>query len=182
MKILSTGLSQRRKTAHISFRVESELKAELEKEAKQRNMNLNSLINYILSRHVSFDRIVETLEAIPLSRPLFTALLENTDIAEMERIGREFGPKVVRRTFTFLNLNYDLDGLIEHYFQPLSTYSRWYSFNTTGQGANRKLMFQHSYGPKWTAFLRQYLGGIIKSATGIEPRIVVEEELVTIHL
>jgi hypothetical protein len=89
---------------------------------------------------------------------------------------------VVKQTFAFLNLDYDLDALVERYFQQLSTHSRWHSFNMKSKGADRKLMFQHQYGPKWSAFLKEYIGGIIKSAIGMEPRIVVSDELITVDL
>jgi len=106
-------------------------------------------------------------------------MLGSIQIEEMERIGKELGPKVVKQAFSFLGLSFDLEGLIEHYFQPVSSYSRWYSFNVVGSGTNRKLMFEHQYGWKWSTFLKQYIGGIIKSATGTEPKIVIDEGLVT---
>jgi hypothetical protein len=81
-----------------------------------------------------------------------------------------------------LSLEFDMDGLIEHYFRPLSMYSRWYNFNMAESGSNRRLLFEHSYGPKWSAFLKSYLSGVIKSATGSEPRIMVEEGLITVFL
>lgn len=180
MTILTPAMSQGSKFEHISLRVDRETKAQLEKEARQRNINLNSLVNLILSKHVSFDRIVEHTEAIPLNKSLFIAILDNIQIEELERIGRELGPRVVKQTFAFLGLDFDLAGLIEHYFQPVSTFSRWYSFNVTGSGANRRLMFEHQYGRKWSAVLKQYIGGIIKSATGTEPKITVDDGLVTV--
>jgi hypothetical protein len=106
-------------------------------------------------------------------------MLDSIQTEEMERLGRELGPRVVKQTFAFLGLNFDLEGLIEHYFQPVSSFSRWYTFNVVGSGANRKLMFEHQYGRKWSAFLKQYIGGIIKSATGTEPRITIDDGLVT---
>jgi len=79
----------------------------------------------------------------------------------------------------FLDIDFNLDELIEHYFEPVSSYSGWYTFNTAMHGANRILMFRHSYGPKWSAFLKQYIASIIKSATGIEPEVTIEDGLVT---
>jgi hypothetical protein len=173
-------MSQGSKFDHISLRVDRETKTQLEKEARQRKINLNSLVNLVLSKHVSFDRIVEHTEAIPLNKALFIGIIEAIQIEEVERIGRELGPRVVKQTFAFLGLDFNLEGLIEHYFQPVSTFSRWYSFNVTGSGANRRLMFEHQYGRKWSAFLKQYIGGIIKSATGTEPKITVDDGLVTV--
>ncbi len=173
-------MSLEKKFVHVSFRIPSEAKAGLERDAKKRDINLNALVSQILVKYVTFDRIADQVEAVYLNKLLFVGMLDKIEEVEMERLGRNLGPRLIKKTFAFLNLEFDIDGLIVHYFRPLSTYSRWYDFDVAGSGANRKLMFEHPYGLKWSAFLKQYLGGIIKSATGNDPRITTDEELVTI--
>jgi hypothetical protein len=128
---------------HVSFRVPSEVKAGLDREAKRRDINVNSLANQILAKYVSFDRIAEHVEAVPLNKSLFTGILDKIEADQLERLGRDIGPRLAKSTFTFLNMDFDLDSLILRYFEPVSMYSRWYSFNVAGNGANRKLMFEH---------------------------------------
>ncbi len=171
---------QSKKFDHISLRVDHEMKVRAESDAKKRRLNLNSMLNLILARYYALDDVIDQAEAVPLSKPLFTALLNAIQTPEIERIGRELGPKVVRQTFAFLGLSYDLEGLIENYFEPLSSFTRWFTFNKVGTGANRRLVFRHQYGRKWSEFLRQYLGGIVKSATGEEPKITIDEDLVVV--
>jgi hypothetical protein len=100
----------------------------------------------------------------------------------MERIGKELGPKLIKETFAFLGLSYDLESLIKNYFRPLSLFSGWYNFNISGSGRDRRLLFEHRHGPKWSAFLSQYVGGIIKAINGLEPRITVEDGLVVVYI
>jgi hypothetical protein len=158
-----------------------QLRTELRSEAKERGVSLNSLINQILEKHVAFDRIVEQMGGIPLSRLLFTGMLDGVSLEEMERLGKELGPKLVKQAFAFLGLSYDLDNLIKRYFAPLSSFSGWYSFNVSGSGRDRKLLFAHRYGIKWSTFLAQYIGGIIKVAISREPRTDIEDNLVTVY-
>lgn len=173
-------MSLNNKFVHVGYRILSEVKAGLEIEARRRRINVNSLVGQVLAKYTSFDRIVEHVEAVPLNKPLFIGMLDKIEVGEMEKLGKELGPKLVKKTFAFLSLEFDIDGLIQNYFQPVSTYSRWYSFNVAGGGVNRRLLFEHPYGPKWSAFLKHYLAGIIKSATGSEPRIIVDNGLVTV--
>jgi len=173
-------MDSNKKFVHVSFRIPTEVKAALEMEAKRRRTNVNSLVGQILAKYTSFDRIIEHIEAIPLNKPLFVGILDKIELGEMEEFGKELGPKLVKKTFAFLSLEFDIDGLIQNYFEPVSMYSRWYSFNVAGSGVNRRLLFEHPFGAKWSAFLKLYLGGIIRSATGSEPRINVDEGLVTI--
>ena len=161
---------------HVSVRLPSELRDQLRIEAKRSHNNFNSLINDVLEKHVSFDRITEHVRAVPVNLYLFSEMLRNVPVEQMEAVGKELGPRLIRQTFTFLGIEYDLESLIQYYFEPVGAYSRWYSFNMAGRPPNRKLMFEHQYGRKWSAFLRYYVGGIIKSATGNEPRITVDDE------
>jgi hypothetical protein len=164
----------------MSLRVDKRIKTRLKEEADERGINMNALANLILSKHVLFDSFVEYTESVPLNKLLFVRMLEGNQIDEMERIGKELGPKVIKEAFAFLGLDFDLEGLIKNYFQPVSSFARWYSFNVVGSGANRRLMFGHQYGRKWSVFLKQYLGGMIKSATGTEPRITIDDGLVVV--
>jgi hypothetical protein len=173
-------VSQGRKFIHVSLRIPVELKSELENQAKQQSLNLNSLSNIILLKHVLFDRIVDRVEGVPLNKLLFTAMLDGIGVDQMEIIGRELGPRVIKHTFAVMNLPFDLDGLIQNYFQPMSTYSRWYKFSVAGGISSRKLMFEHSYGQKWSAFLKQYLTGILKPVVGSEPKVVIDDGLISI--
>ncbi len=164
---------------HVSLRIPARLRNQLDEEAKRRNITLNSLINAILSKYLSFDKIVEGTKAVPLSRAFLDEILEITSTEEMESIAMKLGPKVVRKSFAFRGVPFNLDNLIEFYFEPLSAHSGWYSFNTYFEGTTRILVFEHSLGTKWTAFLKRYIAGIVRSANGTEPEVTIEDEILT---
>lgn len=173
-------MSESKKYVHVSFRIPVELKSELEKEAKRHIINLNALTIQVLSKYVTFDRIEENLEAISLSKSLFVGMLDKVETSEMEFLGRELGSKLAKQAFAFLNLDFGIEGLIEGYFRPLSLYSNWYNLNVVGVGANRKLLFKHQLGPKWSVFLKAYLAATLESATGKKPTITVTDGLVSV--
>jgi hypothetical protein len=172
--------SSNQKFVHVSLRMSRETKAKLKAEAEQRGISFNNLTNQIIQRHVAFDRIVEKVGGIPLSRALFESMLNQVSIEGMEAIGKELGPKLIRQAFKILGFSYDLESLIKTYFEPLSTYSGWYSFSVSRTGQERRLLFEHNHGQKWSAFLGQYVGGIITAAIGREPQVAIEDGLVTV--
>ncbi len=151
----------------------------MEREAKRRHVTLNSLINAILAKYDSFDKILEGTKAIPLSGAFVAELLEIASIEQMENIAKKLGAKVVRQSFASQGIEFNLDNLIESYFEPLSEYSGWYQFDWRLAGTSRKLIFTHSHGAKWTAFLRRYYAAIIRSATGVEPDVTFEDGVLT---
>jgi len=164
---------------HVSVRIQVELKNQLNREAKRRHVTLNSLITSILAKYESFDKILEGTKAIPLSGALFEELLEVISTEEIETIAKKLGARVVRQSFASQGIEFNLANLIEFYFEPLSEYSGWYEFNWRFAGASRKLIFTHSHGPKWTAYLKVYYAAIIRSATGVEPNVTVEDGVLT---
>jgi hypothetical protein len=164
---------------HISIRISAKQKDRLNREAKRRHITLNSLIISVLAKYDSFEKILESTKAIPLSGALFGELLEIISIEEIETIAKKLGAKVVRQSFAAQGIEFNLDNLIEFYFEPLSEHSGWYEFNWRLVGTNCKLIFTHSHGPKWTAFLRLYYAAIIRSATGAESDVTVEDGVLT---
>jgi hypothetical protein len=138
--------TERVEYVHISLRIPVTVRRALEKDAKRRHMNLNSLAANVLSKYITFDKIAEHVQAIPLSQQLFSGILEDVSVDHLVLLGRDLGPRLIRQTFAFLDLEYDVDGLIRHYFEPMSYYSRWYTFTVGGSGQNRRLMFEHSRG------------------------------------
>jgi hypothetical protein len=64
-------MSLEKKFVHVSFRIPTTLKASLEQEAKRRDINTSALAVQVLAKYISFDMIVERLEAVPLNKTLF---------------------------------------------------------------------------------------------------------------
>jgi hypothetical protein len=172
------NLKERIEFVHISLRIPKSTKDNLERQASRQHTNFNSLASKILLKGASYDTIAEHVNAVTINGLLFTGMLEDAQTEHLEQLGKVLGPKLIKQTFAFLGLEFDLDGLIRYYFDPVSSFSRWYSFSVIGSGSNRKLMFQHQHRSKWSAFLRAYISAIVKAATGIEPRITSDEGLV----
>lgn len=176
---MKTDSTDSGKFVHISLRISAKLRSRLKRESKRRHLTLNSYINDILARHDLFDKILETMKAIPLSEEFFRSWLQKTSLEDLEEMAKGIGPKVARRSFASRGIEFNLDNLIEFYFEPLSDYSGWYQFEWDFVGASRRLIFTHPHGPKWTAFLSRYYAAIIRSATGAEPDMTVEEGVIT---
>ena len=161
------------------MRIPASVRVDLNREAKRRHITPNSLINAVLAKYMSFDKILEATKAIPVSEALFERWLAITSLEEMEDIAKSLGPKVVRQSFAFQGLEFNLDNLVEDYFEPLAEHSGWYQYNSRFESGRRKLIFTHSHGPKWTAFLKRYHTALLRAATGSEPEVMMEDEMLT---
>lgn len=165
---------------HVSLRIPVGVRDQLVYDAQHHNITLNSLLNGILSKYLAYDKIVQGSGAIPLGAAFFREILEGASTDQLEAIARKLGEGIVRKSFSFQGIDFNLDNLIEFYFEPLSAHSGWYLFNTRNiqsLSGSRRLIFAHSHGPKWTAFLRRYLATIIRSASGREPEVSIEDDV-----
>ena len=70
------------------------MRKQLKEEAKHRNITLNSLINAILAKYIFFDKIVEGMNAIPLSGAFFRELVWTLHFESAFRLSSHIGPVV----------------------------------------------------------------------------------------
>jgi hypothetical protein len=164
---------------HVSIRVSAKLRSRLNGEARHRHITLNSLINAILEKYDSFDKILLDAKAIPLSEAFFVEILELTSIEEIESIAKKLGAKVMRQSFASQGIEFNLDNLIEFYFEPLSEYSGWYQFNWAPRRHESQADLHALARPEVDRILRRYYAVIIRSATGVDPDVTVEEGVIT---
>jgi len=170
-----------RRSVHISLRVPSELREELQREGSRRKINFNSLGNRILEKYLSFDRLVEHEHSVVIERKVFLGILEEVPVESLAELGKKLGPQVVKESFEFFGIPLTLDNLISNYFTPIGAFSDNYECNATGSTPNLKLILAHEYGDKWSIFLREYASGIIESILGTKPKVLAGVDTVTIE-
>ena len=174
-----SGLGNTRFT-HISLRIPENLRHQLDGIARGQHIPLNALATRILAKCVEFDRIVEHERSIVLDRQVFLRFIDETPLDQLEILGRTLGPRLVKQTFEFFDVEPTVKNLVSHYFEPMGAYSGRYQVNITGSGSNFKLILEHDFGSKWSAFLVEHTKGVFKSVLGTEPLIESSDSLVKV--
>ncbi len=175
------GLNNGNQFVHISLRIPDNVRSELDKEAKRQGINVNALANRILAKYLIFDRMVEHEHSIVLDRRIFLPIIEKVTREEFEDLGMRLGPRLVKQTFQFYDIEPTVESLISRYFEPMGSYSGRYESNVVRSGRHLKLILEHDYGSKWSAFLAEYAKGVGKSLLGAEPKIELNDDLVVIE-
>jgi hypothetical protein len=170
-----------RQFVHLSFRIPENVRRELNREAKRQHVNLNALANRVLAKYVDFDRIVEHEHSIILDRRIFLPIIEAASREDLENLGKALGPRLVKQTFEFFDIEPTVESLVSRYFEPMGAYSGRYQSNIVGSGPDLKLILEHDYGIKWSAFLAEYTRGVVKSLLGTEPKIELDDDLIKIE-
>lgn len=180
-EVVVQNLRSDRQFTHVSVRIPENLRRELNREARRQRINLNALMNRILTKYVDFDRIAEHERSIVLDRRIFLPIIEEASLEELEILGKKLGPRLVKQAFEFFNIEPTVESLISHYFEPMGAYSGSYQSNVVTNGSNLKLILEHDYGIKWSAFLAEYTRGVVKSLLGTEPKIELDDDLIKIE-
>jgi len=150
------------KTFKITVRIQEQTYLKLKDEAEARVLPVNAVINRILENYVIFYMRKNMLPTITTSKILASKIVQKLSQEEMEEIALQ-GPKTILKLFTLLDLDFNLQNIIEHYFSIVEKYCGWYSFNYTKKGNHLRLIFNSDLGPRWNKFLVLYISAILKS-------------------
>src|SRR5690242_10516751 len=162
--MLSTEFEMRktRSTNRITLRLPSNVLEKLKEESERKDLPLNSVITKILSKNITYDMEFNSIPTITMSHVLFSKIMDNVDDATLEKIAVE-GPNVIKKLFTIMGIQYNLDNIIEKYFVIFSKYCGWFKFTYVTSDLDYRLVFETQLGEKWTKFLSLYVKNILES-------------------
>jgi hypothetical protein len=175
-------LTPARRYVHMSVRLPLSLKEALRSEAAIRGLNVNSLIEMVLTKFTTYDIIAEYNSSVQMNASLFKNLLNRASQEDMKNMGRALGPVIVKQAFDFLGYSHDMNIITERYFKPVGSFSGWYKFNTIYHDQRQILLFSHEYGLNWSSFLAEYVSGVVRSMGGTIQRAEVADSLVTVNV
>ena len=92
------------KTVTFSSRLSADIFAVLEKEALSQNISMNSLINSVLGRYVSFERHAKDLELVSLTKRAVKHIFSGMDEKTIEKLASDVGG-IVHNELVFLTFN-----------------------------------------------------------------------------
>ncbi len=100
------------KSVSISFRINKDVYNLLLEQAQDQGISLNSLVNSITKRHLTWERFGEEIGFIPITRRTIKKIFRHLKKSNIEKIANEMGG-VVPRELTFLTYgNMDFEKLM----------------------------------------------------------------------
>jgi hypothetical protein len=154
--------SKTRSTNRITLRLPNSILEKLKKEAERKDIPLNATITRILSKTTTYDIEFNAIPTITMSHVLFSKIINSIDDVTLEKIADE-GPDMIRKLFTIIGIEYELDQIIQSYFVMFSKYCGWFKFNYEINQTKYRFVFETPLGAKWTKFLIMYVRNILDS-------------------
>lgn len=120
------------------------------------------MITNILSKNIAYDETVDVLPNMILPHDLFFVLVSKLKEPDVIDIAKE-GPKIVKKIFDIVGIQYDIDHVIYNYFVMLSKYCKWFEFSHKISGDKYRLVFCAGTNTKWITFVQHYIRTIMES-------------------
>lgn len=164
-----TDGSQSKKTRSVTFRIESSVVDELQREADAKEVSLNVLVNQVLRRFADWGRYENKLGIMPVPKDLLSSLMnkavviaEENGIKDIDpyrdkivKQAAEFAFDIMKDSVLFMKKNYNLWTVLA----VLQEYMKVSGINADHIINGRKHIFviQHDLGENWSLFTKELL-------------------------
>jgi hypothetical protein len=183
-----------RKTRSITFRLDSSVTDELQREADQKEISLNVLVNQALKRYEEWDRYESKIGMMPVPKVMLSSLIDksikiakNAGIKDVEpyrdeiiKSAAEIAFSIMKDSVLFMKKQYNLWTVLS----VLEQYMKVSDINSDHRiEGERKHVFiiQHELGENWSLFTKELLKLIfenlakVKVEVNITPNTTVAE-------
>lgn len=169
VRTLTEDSQQPKKTRSVTFRVESLVVDELQRDADNKEISLNVLVNQVLKRYVEWGRYENKLGIMPVPKNMLSSLMNKAvEIAKQNGIkdidpyrdqiakqAAEFAFDIMKDSVLFMKKNYNLWTVLS----VLQEYMKVSGINADHiiQGRKHIFVIQHELGENWSLFTKELL-------------------------
>jgi hypothetical protein len=183
-----------RKTRSITFRLDTNVIEELQREADQGEISLNVMVNQVLRRFVDWDRYENKLGMIPIPKSMLSTLIDETmqlasdaKIPDLESYRTKLVNKaaktalnVMKDSVLFMRKDYSFWTVLD-VLREYMKISGIMSDHRIEAGRKHVFIIQHELGENWSLFAKELLSKIfvelakVKADISTTPKTVKAE-------
>ncbi len=156
----------KRKTETVSIRIESNLRASLEDEAKELGVNFNALVTQILTRHTTTGRHLGKLKLMPVSKDALREVFQRMSKEAVGDAAKTLGSGSAREHILFMFRQANLDTVIRFLDFWGSNFNAW---DHHYDGRKHFFTMHHDVNLNYSIFVKEYVSSMLHA---IAPRPV----------
>jgi hypothetical protein len=177
---------QSKKTRSITFRLDSYVIDELQREADQREVSLNVLVNQALKRYADWDRYESKIGIMPVPKVMLSSLIDkaitiakNTGIKDIEpyrdeivKSAAEIAFGIMKDSVLFMKKQYNLWVVLS----VLEEYMKVSGINSDHRiegGRKHVFIIQHELGENWSLFTKELLELIFENLAKVKVEVSI---------
>jgi hypothetical protein len=141
------------KTTTMTFRIYENVLRELRKEAKDREISINVLVNQVFRRYIEWDSYEPKIGMIPIAKPVVMELFENISEAKIIEIAQNVGKDAVKDIALFMKHRMNVESFLEWFETRMKTSSIEISHQRLGDTYGvHSYMIKHDLGKNWSIY------------------------------
>ncbi|MFY3741269.1 MAG: hypothetical protein HMLIMOIP_001723 [Candidatus Nitrosomirales archaeon] len=147
-------LSGKKGTVTLSCRLDKTLYDMLQSDSKKKGISLNSLINSIANRYISWERYAAEVGFIPLAKETVRLIFESLEEKKMYKIAEHLGRTIPKELILLMFNKIDFDSIVA--FLEITS-SRYGMVQHSNGGNYHDLILYHDVNEKFSRFLCESL-------------------------
>jgi hypothetical protein len=173
-----------KKSRSITFRIDSVIIEELQREADLKEISLNVLVNQVFRRYIEWDRYESKLGMMPVPKAMLVSCLDKTmELAreagikgiesyrdQIARESAEIAFKLMKDSVMFMKKKYDLWSVLA-VLQDYMKISGITSDHMIETGRTHVFVIQHELGENWSSFAKELLNLIFSNLAEVKANI-----------
>jgi hypothetical protein len=175
-----------KKTRSITFRLDSAMMDELQREANQKEVSLNVLVNQALKRYADWDRYESRIGMMPVPKVMLSSLIDkaiaiakNSGMKDIEpyrnqivKQAAEIAFSIMKDSVLFMKKQYNL-WVVLSVLQEYMKVSGINSDHRIEGGRKHVFVIQHELGENWSLFTKELLILIFENLAKVKVEISI---------
>ncbi|HYB76121.1 MAG TPA: hypothetical protein VEC08_04085 [Nitrososphaerales archaeon] len=156
----------KRKSVLRVSRISEDVDRLLQKDAEEKGISVNALINSIFTKYAEWDRYAGRFGYVSIGKDLLTSVLAATDEKKLAEIGDELGSELTRQFILFWFKRVSLETFLS-YFSLVCRYGGIAKYEMEVRGNEYVITAIHELGMPWSDFLKHFIDHGMRDNLGI---------------
>jgi hypothetical protein len=153
--MLSADITNRKRTATMTFRIDEHILNLLKKESERRDISLNTLVNHVLKQYVEWDMYACKAGMVPVAKPVVSALFDKMTPQETIELASKVGHSAIHDIALFMKSKMDLQSFLSWFEMKMKNSSIEFSHRLANY--MHTYVIKHELGYNWSLFQKTLL-------------------------
>jgi hypothetical protein len=138
----------------------------LEKDAEDKRISVNALINSIFAKYSQWDRYAEKFGFVSVGKDLFSSILGAVDEDQLAKIADDLGRHLPKQFILFWFKKLNVENFLA-YVSLIARYGGIAKCEFQVEGREYTVTVLHELGPWWSVFMEHFIDQGLRTCLGI---------------
>jgi hypothetical protein len=148
--MLSADITNHKRTATMTFRIDEHILNQLKKESERRDISLNILVNHVLKQYVEWDMYACKAGMVPVAKPVVSALFDKMTPQETIELASKVGHTAIHDIALFMKSKMDLQSFLSWFEMKMNNSSIEFSHRLVNN--THTYVIKHELGYNWSLY------------------------------